>query len=740
MTEYQCGNIVICGDLNPTNFDIAVILNELNLHNSVKEITRPASGTILDVVLVSEELYKCIDVQVGPPLQCDGAKGAAADHCVIRTTSVYNNLSCAKSHTVYDLRQSCVDAFVDELINVGFEDMYCLSDVNAKCEAFYRILGKGMKTLPQKSVLMTSRDKPWITPVIKKIITDRWNAYKHGNWPVYNHLKAKIKDMINMSKTRWSQNKTSTVKGLWDLVKDITGKSKCNDWLSKIYGSDCNIKAVLNEINNKFKAVFHDNPPLSIPDALPGLDESWHSDVNPCDVYRLLKNCSKKATGSDMIPSRLYSAASLILCDPLVDIIKCCLQTCVVPSIWKFLAVSPIPKTNPPNSDDLRPISSPAIPSNILEKCVLKNLNLSKLFGANQYAYTAKSSTTCALIALHELLTRLLDYEDTAAVILISWDYSKAFDCISHKILIDTLIECNLPSSFVSLIRNYLTDRTQAVKYGHTLSQHCTVTSGVPQGSVLGPFLFCIYISSLQPINTVHHMSKYADDLQTVSRIRKVAYDDDCAAAKENISHIKHWSAVHKLSLNVKKTKAVIFRKSKSHNINMRDIDPDILEVTCIKLLGVEINNELTWDNHIDSTVKICSQRMYSLRVLKPYLTTAELINVYYGCIRSKLEYCCQLFAGTTEKNKRKLRRVQRRFHGLCCGYDCNKICITDLDERRHDLCVRLWHQMHSPNHALHGLLPSQSVRTGHYHVEYCRTHRRRNCFIHLMTIDSNGL
>ena len=132
---------------------------------------------------------------------------------------------------------------------------------------------------------------------------------------------------------------------------------------------------------------------------------------------------------------------------------------------------------------------------------------------------------------------------------------------------------------------------------------------------------------------------------------------------------------------------------------------------------------------------------MYSLRVLKPYLTAAELICVYYGCIRSKLEYCCQLFTGTTEKNKRKLRRVQRRFHGLCCGCDCNKNCVTDLDDRRHDLCSRLWQQMHSPDHALHGLLPSKkSARTGHYHVEYCRTQRRRNSIIHLMSTNCNGL
>ena len=520
--------------------------------------------------------------------------------------------------------------------------------------------------------------------------------------------------MIKLSKKRWSQTKTGTVKGMWELVKDITGKSKNNDWLTKIYDSDCDINVVLNKVNDKLKAVFHNDSILSSPDPLP--EESWYSPVDAYDVYNLLKNCSTKATGSDMIPSYIYSAASLILCDPLCDIINWCLKSCVVPTVWKFATVSPIPKTNPPNLDNLRPISLLPIPSKILERCVLKQLGsaLSSLFGANQYAYKSKSSTTCALIALHELLTRLLDYEDTAAVILISWDFSKAFDSICHNILIAKVNECKLPHNFICLICSYLTDRTQAVKYHHNLSQRCTITSGVPQGSVLGPFLFCIYISNLKPINIENYMSKYADDTQTISRIRKDAFDDDIAAVKENIKHIQHWSSAHKLSLNTNKTKAIIFRKSKCHTINIRDIDPDISEVTCIKLLGVEINNELTWDNHIDATVRICSQRMFSLRVLKRLLTTDELMCVYNGIIRSKLAYCCQIFVGTTDKNKRKLQRVQQRFHRLCCGYDCKNNCVPDLDNRRLELSSRLWQQMHSKDHALHGLLPSKSDRTEH--------------------------
>ena len=152
------------------------------------------------------------------------------------------------------------------------------------------------------------------------------------------------------------------------------------------------------------------------------------------------------------------------------------------------------------------------------------------------------------------------------------------------------------------------------------------------------------------------------------------------------MKHIQHWSSAHKLSLNANKTKAIIFRKSKCHTIYTWDIDPDISEVTCIKLLGVEINNELTWDNHIDAIVRICSQRMYSLRVLKPLLTTDELMCVYNGIIRSKLEYCCQIFVGTTDKNKRKLQRVQQRFHRPCSAYDCKNNCVPDLDNRRLEL------------------------------------------------------
>ena len=458
-------------------------------------------------------------------------------------------------------------------------------------------------------------------------------------------------------------------------------------------------------------------------------------------IHKLLSNCKNKAMGSDGIPTKLYEKASLIISEPLTHIIKCSLLECTMPNIWKVSHIAPIPKTSPPTADQLRPISLLPLPSKILERIILYHFRdqLTQLFGNNQFAYRAKSSTTAALIALHDHITQLLDCSDTAAAVLLSLDFSKAFDCISHKILIDTLQQCNLNHNFVSFISSYLAGRTQAVKYGGNISELIPVTSGVPQGSVLGPFLFCIYVHSLQVNNDTTKLLKYADDTQCIFQIRKSNFRNDLQTVKSSLGSIKSWSLEKKLILNNNKTKAIIFPKSKSQTVSIADIDETIKVVDCMKILGVIVNNRLSWDSHIDNVIKTCSQRFHLLRQLKPFLDGKQLTDVYNGIIRSKMEYCSSLFIDLNVTEKQKLNRLQKRYHRLKCGNNCSNECLEDLDKRRVKLATNLWCDMSNNEHILHALKPPILQRTGHYQVAFCNTNRRRGAFAQSMPIILNA-
>ncbi len=741
MTFHKCHSLIVCGDFNVTNFNITPIISQLNLHNIVSETTRPSSDTILDLVLVSSNLANNVNSEVGPPLQCDSDSGVSSDHCVIKTFNYFNaaEITAKTCHTVYDLRQSNVDTFIDELLRSGFADIYMDVSANKKCEIFYSVLHRAMRVLPRRSVTMTSKDKPWITPIIKCMINDRWNAYRLRNWPVFNHLKVKIKQEIVNSKARWSEKKSKTVKGMWDFVKEIGGTLKNNDWFTKVFGKKSDIQSNLNDINNHFASVFHPKENITLIDCKD--DNSLTEDIEAYLIHKLLSASKNKAMGSDGIPSKLYHGASLIISDPLAHLINACLKDHIMPDIWKLAHILPIPKTSPPAADQLRPISLLPVPSKILERVLLLQFRdqLTSWYGANQFAYRSKSSTLCALISLHDHITKLLDSDDTAAVILLSLDFSKAFDCISHPLLIGKLKDYNFSDKFVAFISSYLAGRTQAVKYGGFLSELRQVTSGVPQGSVLGPFLFCIYVSSLQATDDISKMFKFADDTQLISLIRKTLFDEDIDTLKCTLNSIKTWSSGNKLRLNNDKSKAIVYQKSKSQAVCMDDIDVSIKVVNEMKILGVIFNDRLSWDTHIDSLVKTCSQRFYLLRQLKPFLNDIQLTDVYNGIIRSKMEYCSPLFISLNVREKQKLTSLHKRFHRLRCGVGCPNNCLENLDDRRVKIATRIWHELSGSEHHILGHLGSQRLlRTGHYQVTYCKTERRRCAFALTMPIILN--
>ena len=216
------------------------------------------------------------------------------------------------------------------------------------------------------------------------------------------------------------------------------------------------------------------------------------------------------------IPSKLYKPAADILAQLSAHLFSLSIQTSVMPDLWKVAAVMPLPKTTSPSTvDEMRPISLQPIPSKILERVVLnfaKSLFLRE-YGDDQYGFRSGSSTSRALISLHDHIVSCLDNINAAGVQLITYDFSKAFDRIRHDVIIQRLIECNMPAELVLWIASYLKKRRQYVKIGTDESSSLEVTSGVPQGSVLGPFLFSVVIGSLTFPSNEYRVFKYADDV-----------------------------------------------------------------------------------------------------------------------------------------------------------------------------------------------------------------------------------
>lgn len=334
------------------------------------------------------------------------------------------------------------------------------------------------------------------------------------------------------------------------------------------------------------------------------------------------------------------------------------------------------------------------------------------------------SSTTCAIIDIHNDLTERLEEKDTEGVILISFDMSKAFDKLPHFQLIQELINLNLPSGFIMWTQNYLTDRYQRTILNHHTSDTVLIPSGVPQGACLSPYLFAIYVSTLKPKFPKTRMTKYADDF-TIA----ISYNNnmDMTECHEEILNISEWCTSHSLTLNLGKTKMLCI----SFKYNICPTIENINRVSDLCILGITFNEKLRWDCHIDNILRSASKRIHALRVLKGVLPKKELTLVYTSNIRSLLEYGCQAFVGLNATLSAKLEILQNRCHKIICEPGCTCHRFPPLQDRRKQLSVKLFNTAATvENHILHPSVPQRLPVTGKFRLPTIRTTRRLNSFI----------
>ena len=277
-----------------------------------------------------------------------------------------------------------------------------------------------------------------------------------------------------------------------------------------------------------------------------------------------------------------------------------------------------------------------------------------------QFGFRKDHSTCAALIMLIDKITSEL--EKGSFVLGVFLDYSKAFDCINHSILLQKLHYYGIRGIALEWFRNYLSDRKQFVYFNNTISNYLNVTCGVPQGSILGPILFLIYINDIVHVSTLLFPILFADDSNVFYAGKNP--NDMINIMNIELEKLLNWLKANRLSLNVKKTHFMFFcpPQKKAEFSNSLTIDGETINrVNETKFLGVMVDDKITWASHINYISKKISKGIGILCKARKYLPKNCLVTLYYSFIYPYLNYCLEVWGKATENILSKIFKLQKR-------------------------------------------------------------------------------
>ena len=455
------------------------------------------------------------------------------------------------------------------------------------------------------------------------------------------------------------------------------------------------------------------------------------------DVEKHLRSCNPNSSqGPDGIHPRVLSEAAKVLAVPVYKLFRCSLSTGELPSAWRQAHVIPIFKGGDRNlAGSYRPISLTSVLCKILERLLKRELlgylQANTLLSPAQHGFLPGHSCLTNLLLFMDNLTDA--YDKGLITNVIFFDFAKAFDKVPHGPLIQKLSAYGVTGQFINWITSFLDDRTFQVKLGSTLSDSAPVTSGVPQGSVLGPLLFLIYVNDLPDVVKSNALF-YADDLKVWNSV-------DLSKLQEDINSICEWSSTWSLPINPSKCLHMTFGKELSHTFSLPPPnDSPITNTNLIKDLGVWLSNSFSLSTHHATVAKQAFKVLHMIRRTFQHIDAVDFAFLYGTYVRPILEYCNQVTFSGLVKDKNSLERVQRAATKMVAGlkhvpYD-NRLKILNLyplETRRARGDLILAHSIFLKGEQTQYFIPNNNViLRGHCHKmfkKHTRTRVRQNFF-----------
>ena len=686
--------LIICGDFN---YDLLKISSETRVSNFydvvstltlVPTITKPTriqaeSYSILDNILISDP----VDFKSGI-LTFD-----QSDHMPVFI--IYRNLLNDISHITETVEyrkitdQSLNDLFTKfSLINFDFIlnddtddtisqlDNYILTTYNSCCPI-------KTKTLTRKDI-----EKPWINVEIKTNIKRRQNLlllYKQNKTSVtvYNRFRNLVTNQIRSSKKLYFHNLLNSIKSdikkTWKIInnfirsKQINKKFEINSIVNdnEIITDKNDIASIFNthftSIGKKISDSIESNnlaDPLSYLRTSP-TNSFFFSKISSLDIQNIIVKFKNKSCPINTYPIKIIKALAPILSNILAILINKSFITGKFPDYLKIARVIPVFKAGDKKDiSNYRPISILSIFSKIYEKIahkqILSFINKFKLLHNNQYGFRPKRSTTQAILDNLQFIYNSLDAGDTALSIFL--DFSKAFDSINHQILLSKLNRYGFRGLTNQWFKSYLSNRKQYVSINEISSEMQNITHGVPQGSILGPILFLLYINDFPDCTKFFKFTLFADDSSLLCNFNKDFQTNIHQKVNLELKKVNTWLQANKIKINIGKSKFMIFNYRRQTPIPPLAFGSgQFMETQTIKFLGIIFDNKLRFSDHINMTKSKISRTAGLLFKLNKFLPTNVLQTIYQSLIHPYLTYGIEAWHAAPAYLINKLFIIQKK-------------------------------------------------------------------------------
>ena len=701
-------NSIVIGDINLPHIDWsgggAADAQGRELYNTVLQeslaqlILFPThdKGNVLDL-LITNMANNIISVY-------DDGKLGKSDHCILMTEIAIQKVRSRGPKKATNWTKADFPGIKSYLASIDWNTLMENKSAEEAWEMLKETINSATEKFVPKSTVKKDTEPKWINRELIKLIRQKkraWRIFKLHNTAEsrdnYKNLESEVKKKIKNSKKGMEKKLANSKDGnSRKFANYIKSKTKTKVSIGPLKSKDGKVIAdereMAEELNTFFAATFTEENLNDIPVKAPETDILFiNSKITEAKIVEKIKKLKENsAAGPDGIGPRFLKSTMSEIVKPLCIVFNISIDTGKVPKDWKHARVTPIFKKGPKGDPgNYRPVSLTSVPCRILESIIkddmMEHLKVNKLLKDSQHGFLKGKSCTTNLNVFMDRITKVVDKGKCADIF--DLDFAKTFDKVPHQRLLEKLKSKGIAGNVYNWISNWLTGRTQAVRVNEEESNTSDVKSGVPQGSVLGPPLFDIFIDDLDECAAeLSLLLKFADDTKGFQEIQG---PEDRAKLQMALDKLVQWADKWGMQFNVPKCKIMhVGKNNPAYEYTMKDEKMTVVEEE--KDIGILIQKNLKPSKQCKKASDIAAAVLTQLTRNFHYRDKNTFKKLYVQYVRPHLEFAAPAWSPWLQEDKNRLEKVQRKAVGMISGlksgsYEekCKELNIDTLEVRR---------------------------------------------------------